>query len=86
MSFFNKIVLVSVKSVSLFRNFTLFVEAHNTKKQLQSFLGLANWVREYVPRFAETAAPLTDFPQKRIVFKYTPATQEAFDHLKTAIS
>jgi hypothetical protein len=56
-----------------------------TKKQLQSFLGLANWVREYVPRFAEIAAPLTDLLHKGKTFKCTPAVQEAFDNLKAAI-
>jgi hypothetical protein len=57
-----------------------------TKKQLQSFLGLANWVREYVPRFAETAAPLTDLLHKGKPFKWTPAIQEAFHQLKTAMN
>jgi hypothetical protein len=56
-----------------------------TKKQLQRFLGLANWVREYVPRFAEIAAPLTDLLHKGKTFKCTPAVQEAFDNLKAAI-
>jgi hypothetical protein len=57
-----------------------------TKKQLQSFLGLANWVREYVPRFAETAAPLTDLLHKRKPFKWTSAIQEAIHQLKTAMN
>jgi hypothetical protein len=56
-----------------------------TKRQLQSFLGLANWVREYVPRFAEIAAPLTDLLHKGKSFKWTTAAGEAFLSLKEAM-
>mgnify|MGYP005985470937 FL=1 len=31
-----------------------------SRSELRSFLGLCNWVRDFVPRFAETSAPLTD--------------------------
>jgi hypothetical protein len=55
------------------------------KKQLQSFLGLANWVREYVPRFSEIAAPLTDLLHKGKSFKRTTAAEEALLNLKEAL-
>jgi transposase InsO family protein len=56
-----------------------------TKKQLQRFLGLANWVREYVPMFATIAAPLTDLLVLKKTLRWTDAAQKAFDKLKTAI-
>jgi hypothetical protein len=56
-----------------------------TKKQLQRFLGLANWVREYVPMFATIAAPLTDLLVMKKTFRWTDAAQKVFDKLKTAI-
>jgi hypothetical protein len=31
-----------------------------TIKQLRSFLGMANYIREFIPKFAETASPLTE--------------------------
>jgi hypothetical protein len=55
------------------------------KKQLQSFLGLANWMREYVPRFSEIAAPLTDLLHKGKSFKRTTAAKEALLNLKEAL-
>jgi hypothetical protein len=56
-----------------------------TKKQLQRFLGLANWVREYVPMFATIAAPLTDLLVMKKTFRWIDAAQKTFDKLKTAI-
>jgi hypothetical protein len=52
-----------------------------TKKQLQSFLGLANWVRKNVPRFADIAAPPTDLLHKGKSFKWTTAAGKAFLNL-----
>ncbi|KAJ3656460.1 hypothetical protein Zmor_015536 [Zophobas morio] len=56
--------------------------APTTRKQLQSFLGLANWVREYVPRFAELSAPMTDLLNSKNRFRWTDEAQRAFDDLK----
>ena len=36
----------------------------NTKKKYGSFLGLANYYRDYVPSFAAIAAPLSDLTRK----------------------
>jgi hypothetical protein len=57
-----------------------------TRKQLQSFLGLANWVRDYVPRFAELAAPITDLLNKKSRYRWTEEAQQAFEALKEAMS
>lgn len=55
-----------------------------TKKEVQSFIGTANWLREYVPRFSEIAAPLTQLVGKK-KFVWTPAAEEAFQNLKEAL-
>jgi hypothetical protein len=49
-----------------------------TRKQLQSFLGLANWVRDYVPRFA---APITDLLNKKSRYRWSLHSKKAVaDH------
>ena len=61
-----------------------------TKKQLQSFLGFANFYRKYVRHFAEIAAPLTDMlhglPGNAALPTLTPAAVAAFEALKRAVA
>lgn len=54
-------------------------------KEFRSFLGTANWLREYVPRFAELAAPITELLQKG-EFVWTPEADAAFIILKQKLS
>lgn len=56
-----------------------------TKKQVQSFLGLCNWLREYVPNMAHLTAPLTELLKKNHKFKWTELQQEAFENVQRAI-
>jgi hypothetical protein len=57
-----------------------------SKKQLKSFLGLCNWLRDYVPHMATLIAPLTDLLSAKRAWKWTTLCQEAFNTLKDAIS
>jgi transposase InsO family protein len=54
--------------------------------EVQCFLGLANYYREFVPAFADIAAPLTDLTRKETVFLWGEAHQHAFDTLKARLS
>lgn len=38
--------------------------APTTKKQVRAFLGLTGYYREFIPRYAEIAAPLTNLTRK----------------------
>ena len=53
-----------------------------TRKELQSFLGVCGWLREYVPNFAVLAAPVTDLLSPAKTFKWNPSAQEAFENIK----
>lgn len=60
----------------------------DTKKQLRSFLGLAGYYRDLIPRYAEKAQPLTRLTRKmeKNNIHWTPETEEAFQTLKQALA
>jgi len=51
-------------------------------KQLQSFLGLANYYRRFIPGFAAITHPLHSLLKKQAKFIWSPETQKAFDEIK----
>ncbi|KAK9410979.1 hypothetical protein NXF25_002154 [Crotalus adamanteus] len=66
-------------------------QAPRTRRQLQSFLGFANFYRQFVPDFAQVALPLTELlktrnspvkarPSQALV--WSRESQAAFEHLK----
>ena len=62
----------------------------STVKQVLSYLGTCNFFRNYIPRFAHTAAPLYDLTRKRkgnatIEDLWTPTHDTAFLDLKKAL-
>ena len=48
---------------------------------VRSFLGFANFYREFIPRFSEVAAPLTALTKKDLAFEWRPEAQAAFERL-----
>ncbi|CCO35513.1 Retrotransposable element Tf2 155 kDa protein type 1 [Rhizoctonia solani AG-1 IB] len=60
--------------------------APTTVKQVQSFLGFANFLRRFVANFSHMARPLHNLVKKEITWKWTEKEQEAFDNLKRAIT
>ena len=57
-----------------------------TLKELRKFLGLVNYYRRFVKKFASIAEPLYKITRKGIPFKWTSACQGALDTLKQALS
>ena len=55
-------------------------------KDVQSFLGFANFYRRFIYGYSKLAAPLTQLTKKDIVFNWTPDYQKAFDALKNAFT
>ena len=51
-------------------------------KQVQQFLGLANYYRRFIQNFSEIAAPLSQLTKKETVFKWTAECQESMDTIK----
>ena len=54
-------------------------------RQTQSFLGFCNFYRRFIRGFSKIAKPLIKLTCKDTPFQWTPACQEAFNTLKTAI-
>lgn len=55
-------------------------------RDLQSFLGFANFYRRFIPGYSRIAAPLTALLRKEATFDFGPAAQVAFQALKAAFT
>lgn len=55
-----------------------------TVKQVQSFIGLANYYRRFIANFSALCAPLNALTKKDTAFEWTPACDTAFQSLKQA--
>ena len=54
-------------------------------KEIQKFLGLCNYYRQYVQGFATIAHPLTNLTKKDVRYKWTDECQNAFETLKSKL-
>lgn len=54
-----------------------------TRKQVQRFLGLANFYRRFIRNYSQTASPLTALTSTKTTFCWTPEADTAFCKLKT---
>jgi hypothetical protein len=61
-------------------------KAPTTVTAVQSYLGFCNFYRKFINNYSALAKPLTDLTKKSIPFKWTSATDEAFNNLKVAIT
>lgn len=55
-------------------------------KDLRGFLGLAGYYRKFVRHFGVLAKPLTELLRKHVVFPWTPAHEDSFQALKSALT
>ena len=55
-------------------------------KEVRSFLGLANFYRRFIHKFADIASPLNELTGNNTTFSWNESHQQAFDHLKQALS
>ena len=57
-----------------------------TRKQVQRFLGLANFNRKFFEKMAEVAKPLSDLTSGKKPFRWTKTEDDAFEKLKRGVS
>ena len=56
------------------------------KRDVQQFLGLANYYRRFIKDFATVAKPLHKLTEKITKFQWTQQSQEAFDQLRRRLT
>ncbi|XP_063233722.1 uncharacterized protein LOC134537331 [Bacillus rossius redtenbacheri] len=61
-------------------------EVPRTRKQLQRFVGLINWLRSYIPNFSQTIVPLTDLLSPQIRYRWGEPAQAAFKTIQEAFT
>lgn len=54
-------------------------------RQIRRYIGMTGWYRQFIPNFADLAAPLTDCLKKSKQFKLTPEAEVSFQKLKEAL-
>ena len=57
--------------------------APETQKQLQCFLGFANFYRRFIRGFCSIASPLSALTSPKIPFRWSDEAQDSFNTLKT---
>ena len=62
------------------------VQPPTNPKQVQAFLGLVRYYREFIKNFAKIAKPLTLLTRQQVKFDWTPSHHTAFLTLKEAIT
>ena len=70
------------KNVEKMRNFP----APKTKKEVQRFLGLANFNRKFFEGLAEVAKPLTDLTSAKVPFRWTEKEDAAFKEIRSRVT
>ncbi|GJP37734.1 hypothetical protein CLOM_g22155 [Closterium sp. NIES-68] len=55
-------------------------------KELQQFLGFANYYNRFVPQYAKIAAPLTNLLKNNTPYKWEPQHQEGMEQMKQALT
>ena len=50
----------------------------SSKKEVQSFIGMINYLTKFSPRLTELAEPITELVKEKIPFNWGPEHQESF--------
>ncbi|XP_063216993.1 uncharacterized protein LOC134527902 [Bacillus rossius redtenbacheri] len=61
-------------------------EVSRTQKPLQRFIGLLNWLQNYIPNFSQVIAPMIDLLSPQISYHWGSPTQTPFEAIKSAFT
>ena len=54
----------------------------SSKKEVQSFIGMINYLSKFSARLSELSEPIQELSKERVLFKWGPEHREAFDAIK----
>ena len=54
----------------------------SSKKEVQSFIGMINYLTKFSPRLTELAEPIRELVKEKVPFNWGPEHQELFTMLK----
>ena len=57
----------------------------NSKKEVQSFIGMGNYLTKFLPRLTKLSKPIRDLIKEKVPFNWGPEQQESFNMLKKEI-
>ena len=57
----------------------------NCKEQVQSFIGMVNYLSKFSARLSELAEPVKELAKDKVPFNWGPEHQEAFNLIKKEI-
>ena len=57
----------------------------SSKKEVQSFIGMINYLTKFSPRLTELAEPIRELVKEKVPFNWGPEHQESFTMLKKEI-
>ena len=60
--------------------------APTCKKQVQSFIGMANYLSKFSVRLSELVKPIRELSKNKVLFNLGPEHQEAFKQMKIEIT
>ena len=62
------------------------VPSPTNKKQVQSFIGMINYLSKFSPRMSELAEPIGELSKDKVPFNWRPEHQQTFTQMKKEIS
>ena len=62
------------------------MQAPSTKPELQSFIGMINYLSQFVPSMSDLTTPLRKILKGDVLFQWTDSHEEAFQKLKDSMS
>lgn len=62
------------------------MKSPKSKKDLQRFLGMINYLRKFIPNLSSVNKPLQQLLEKNVEWHWTETHQQAFEELKCAIT